>query len=235
MKITIIHGQSHKGSSYHITEQIIDKISDDNIEICEYFMPNDAPKFCIGCYKCFFEGEDKCPQAEKVQKIVKSMEMSDVIIVDSPAYCFDMTGQLKTLFDHLAYMWLPHRPRKSMFDKIGIVVSTAAGGGAASTTKMISKQFFYFGIPRIYRYSKCVNAPNWESVPEKIKNEISHDTTRIALKVKSKIGKVKPGLKLKFMFMVMRMMQKSNTWNMNDKSYWENNGWLDKKRPWTEK
>ena len=41
MKITVIHGQSHRGSSYHITQQILDKISNTNKEIFEYFMPNE--------------------------------------------------------------------------------------------------------------------------------------------------------------------------------------------------
>lgn len=27
----------------------------------------------------------------------------------------------------------------------------------------------------------------------------------------------------------MRMMQKSNDWNMADKNYWQENGWLGKK------
>ena len=36
MKITVIHGQSHKGSTYNITQQIIDKISSENKQIDEY-------------------------------------------------------------------------------------------------------------------------------------------------------------------------------------------------------
>ena len=31
--------------------------------------------------------------------------------LDKLTYCFEMTGQLKTLFDHLGYLWLSHRPR----------------------------------------------------------------------------------------------------------------------------
>lgn len=58
LKIIVIHGQSHKGSTYHMTKQIIDKISDTDITINEYFMPNDTPDYCIGCYKCFNESEN---------------------------------------------------------------------------------------------------------------------------------------------------------------------------------
>ena len=110
-KITVIHGQLHRGSTYNITKQIIDKILSKDKQVDEYFMPKDTPDHCVGCYKCFNESEESCPQAEKVQKIVRSMEASDIIIINSPTYCYGMTGQLKTLFDHFGYMWLSHRPK----------------------------------------------------------------------------------------------------------------------------
>ncbi|MBU5426233.1 NAD(P)H-dependent oxidoreductase [Tissierella pigra] len=232
MKITVIHGQSHKGSTYNITKQIIDKILDTNKEIYEYFMPRDTPNYCIGCYNCFNESENSCPQAEKVQKIVKSMEISDIIVIDSPTYCFEMTGQLKTLFDHFGYMWLSHRPKQVMFNKVGIVISTAAGAGARKVTKALAQQMFWLGIPKVFQYSKNVSASNWEMVPNKVKKSIEHDISKLSTKVQSKVGKVSPNFRLKFIFIIMGMMQKSNNWNKVDQNYWKENGWLDKKRPW---
>ena len=119
MKITLIHGQAHKGSSYNIARQIADKLPAEGREVAEFFLPRDAPGYCSGCFRCFNEGEEACPQAEKVQAVARSMEDSDIIIIDSPTYCLNMTGQLKTLFDHFAYMWLSHRPREAMFSKVG--------------------------------------------------------------------------------------------------------------------
>lgn len=232
MKITIIHGQSHKGSTYNITKQIVDNISDTTKAIDEYFMPNDTPNYCVGCYKCFNESENLCPQSDKVQKIVKSMEASDIIIINSPTYCYEMTGQLKTLLDHFGYMWLSHRPKKSMFKKIGIVISTAAGTGASRVTKALARQMFWLGIPKVYRYSKNVNASSWEEVPSRIRKSIEHDTARLAMKAEAGVGKVDPGFKLKFIFTMMRVMQKSNNWNMADRNYWKENGWLGTSRPW---
>ncbi|WP_154439634.1 flavodoxin family protein [Tissierella pigra] len=232
IKITVIHGQSHKGSTYNITKQIIDKILDTNKEIYEYFMPRDTPNYCIGCYNCFNESENSCPQAEKVQKIVKSMEISDIIVIDSPTYCFEMTGQLKTLFDHFGYMWLSHRPKQVMFNKVGIVISTAAGAGARKVTKALAQQMFWLGIPKVFQYSKNVSASNWEMVPNKVKKSIEHDISKLSTKVQSKVGKVSPNFRLKFIFTIMGMMQKSNNWNKVDQNYWKENGWLDKKTPW---
>lgn len=167
-----------------------------------------------------------------MQKIVESMLRSEIIAIDSPTYCLEMTGQLKTLFDHLGYMWLSHRPRKEMFAKIGIVVSTAAGAGANRVTKSIANQMSWWGIPKIYRIHFNVNASRWEDVPEKIKKKIRQKTERVAHNAKSKIGKSKPGLKTVFLFNIMRKMQQSNDWNPADRNYWQENNWLEKARPW---
>lgn len=231
-KITVIHGQSHKGSTYNITKQIVDKISNENKEVYEYFMPRDGPDYCVGCYRCFNESEESCPQAEKVGKVVQSMEASDIIIIDSPTYCYGMTGQLKTLFDHFGYMWLSHRPKETMFNKVGIVISTASGAGANKVTKSLAQQLFWLGIPKVFRYSKNVNASNWDEVPNKIKLAIEKDIIKLSQKAESKVGRAKPDFRLKFMFNMMRMMQGTNDWNMVDKDYWKENGWLARERPW---
>ena len=54
MKIVIIHGQSHKGSTYHIAHMLAEKIGSD---IKEFFLPKDFGEFCVGCTKCFTESE----------------------------------------------------------------------------------------------------------------------------------------------------------------------------------
>ncbi len=231
-KITVIHGQSHKGSTYNITKEIVSKISKVDTQVYEYFMPNDGPDYCIGCYKCFDESENNCPHGERVQAIVNSMEISDIIVFNSPTYCYGMTGQLKTFLDHLGYMWLPHRPNETMFKKIGIVVSTASGAGAKKVTKALEQQMFWLGISKVFKYSKNVNSSSWEAVPDKVKESIEDDINRLAVKIQCKTRNIKVNFKLRFMFMVMRMMQKTNDWNMTDKNYWKENGWLERKRPW---
>jgi len=234
MEITIIHGQTHKGSTYHITTMIKEKLADSDTTVHEYFMPKDAPDYCVGCYQCVQKGGEYCPQADQVQKIAESMLHSEIIIIDSPTYCFEMTGQLKTLFDHFAYIWMSHRPKKEMFSKIGIVISTTAGAGANRVTKSIAKQLFYWGVPQIYRMPFRVSAACWGDIPEKTKQKIIQKTEGVSHKVKNQIGKVKPNIKTKFIFNIMRKMQGSNNWNPTDKDYWQKNNWLQKGRPWKE-
>jgi multimeric flavodoxin WrbA len=143
-----------------------------------------------------------------------------------------MTGQLKTLFDHYGYMWMSHRPRKEMFSKIGIAVSTAAGTGAKNVVKSIERQMFWWGIPKVYKLNFNVNAMNWDGVTEKIKTKISNRVNQISEDIKNNINNVKPNIKTKFLFNLMRKMHTGNDWNMTDRNYWDNNKWLGSERPW---
>lgn len=232
MEITIIHGQMHKGSTYHITDMMKEKLADKDTVINEYFLPKDGPDFCTGCFQCVLKGEEYCAQADKVQIILESMLRSEIIIIDSPTYCCEMTGQLKTLFDHYAYIWMPHRPRKEMFSKIGIVISTAAGSGAKNVTKSMARQMFYWGVAKTYQLHFNVNASRFEDIPEKIRRKISSKTDKVYGKVKSRIGRVKPDFRIKLIFSLMRKMQSSNSWNKTDRDHWLHNKWLEKARPW---
>ena len=58
MKIVLIHGQNHKGSSYHIGRLLAEQFTES--EVSEFFLPRDLEHFCIGCYNCI-EDEEKCP------------------------------------------------------------------------------------------------------------------------------------------------------------------------------
>lgn len=232
MDITIIHGQAHKGSTYHITDMIKENLSGDDAVIHEYFMIKDTPDFCVGCFKCISKGEQNCPHANKVQEIVSSMINSEIIIIDSPTYCFEMTGQLKTLLDHFGYMWMSHRPRKEMFNKVGIAVSTAAGAGSKRVVKSIEKQMFWWGIPKIYTMPINVSAMNWDGVSDKIKAKISNNIKTTTQDIKNNIDNIKPSIKTKALFNIMRKMHTGNNWNLTDRSYWDNNDWLGSTRPW---
>lgn len=59
MKIVMLNGQNHKGSSYHVGKLLIDSFTEEN-EVKEIFLPYSLNHFCLGCYSCI-EDETKCP------------------------------------------------------------------------------------------------------------------------------------------------------------------------------
>lgn len=232
IKITIINGTNHKGSTYHIARSVADKL---NGEIKEFFLPKDFDEFCNGCMPCFKDSEKKCPHYEKLKPITEALEWADVIILASPTYVYHASGQMKALLDHYGYMWMAHRPKGIMFKKQGIVVSTAAGAGMNSTMKDMADSLFYWGVARIYKIGFPIQAVDWNGVKESRKKKIEKQEAKIAKTIMKRNGKVKPTFKLKFMFGIMRMVQKKYSWNPADETYWKNEGWLDKKRPWKNK
>ena len=132
MKITLVYGQNHKGSTYHIARSLADKLGG---EINEIFLPRDFSDYCLGCTTCFIKGEDKCPQYYKLNPITQALDEADVLIFASPVYVFHATGGMKNLLDHYGYRWMAHRPSEKMFRKQAVVISTAAGMGMKSTNK----------------------------------------------------------------------------------------------------
>lgn len=230
MKIALLHGQNHKGSSYHIGRMIADKIQGEN-EITEFFLPRDLNHFCVGCYNCI-EDDTKCPFYEEKKRIMDTVEAADVLIFTTPTYCMHVSAPMKSFIDLTFTYWMVHRPRKCMFSKKAVVVSTAAGSGMKSAIKDVTTALFYWGVPCIKTYGLALQAMNWDAVAEKKKIKIEKDTTKLAQKLSN--GK-KPavGIKTRFMFQIMGGMQAKGLGSSPvEKEYWEQNGWLGKKRPW---
>lgn len=228
MKITVIHGQNHKGSTYHLAHLLAEKLGG---EITEFFLPKDFNKFCVGCTTCFMDSETKCPHYEKLSPITRAMDNADVIILSSPVYVFHVTGAMKAFLDHYGYRFMVHRPEEKMFTKQAVCISTAAGAGMKSTNKDMTDSTFFWGIGKTYTYGAAVRSTSWDSVDDKIKQNADKKLSVLAEKIRKKQGSVRPSIKTKAVFTVMRIMQKRG-FNEADAKYWKEKGWTGKKRPW---
>lgn len=230
MRIVMLNGQNHKGSSYHIGRQIIDKIQGEK-EVVEFFFPKDLNHFCVGCYRCI-EDKAACPFWEEKKPILEAVEQADLLVITTPTYCMHVSAPLKTLIDLTFDYWMVHRPHKSMFAKRAIVISTSAGAGNNAAIGDVREALMYLGVPVIYKYGIAVQAMNWEGVSEKKKSKIDRDTTRLAKRL-SVTARPHVGIKTRFLFTMMGMMQK-NGWGSSptEKQYWQQQGWLSGKKPW---
>lgn len=230
MRVVIINGQNHKGSTYHMGRILAEKITDE-ANICEFFLPRDMPHFCCGCTRCFIEDETLCPHYDYIKPITQAMDMADVLIFTSPVYVYHATGSMKALLDHYGFRWMVHRPEERMFSKQAVCLSTAAGGGMKSTCKDIKDSMFFWGIGKIYCYGAAVRAISWKEVSEKTKQKIEKKTDILADKIIKTNGKVRIPIKTRIFFNFVRFLQKKE-WNPKDVAYWKEKGWNKKKRPW---
>ena len=234
MKIVMIHGQGHKGVTYTMSQCVLENLKEEDTEIKEFFLPKDGPGFCVGCNSCFLKGEETCPEAAMVQPIMKAMEWADVIMLDTPNYCMDMSGAMKTLLDHFAYRWVTHRPHPSMFQKVGITLSSSAGAPPNSTVKSLAKQLKWMCVPTVYTFSFVSSAMGIGDLAESKKQEMEKKACKIAKKVKKAVKKKHVGLRTKMQFLLFRGMQtgEASAWNPTDQNWWIEQGWTSDKRPW---
>ncbi|EKY24452.1 flavodoxin family protein [Clostridium celatum] len=223
VKIVVIHGQHHKGSTWHITKLLLDRLSSTAEDIKEFYT-NDIPH-CTGCFTCIIKDEHLCPHRNIVGPIIEAIENADVILIESPTYCLSMSGQLKTFFDHMAYRWLIHRPHPSMKNKIAVAISTTAGAGASKVTKDIKRQMFWLCVGKTYRLDFRVLATNWDEVKPDLKEKINKSVTKTSKKIINSYNSVHPSILSKIMFQVMRSIQK-NPWLDVDGEYWIKNNWV---------
>jgi len=230
MKIAVVNGQNHKGSTYHIGKLLIDRIACEK-EVSEFFLPKDLNHFCAGCYTCI-EDETKCPYYKEKNVIMQEIERADLLIFTTPNYCMAPSAPMKSFMDLTFTYWLSHKPRGCMFSKKAVVISTTAGMGAMQAIKPVKRSLFYWGVPWVKSYGVSVQAMNWDGVSQKKKAKIEKDIEKLA-KTLSKCKKPSIPLKSKVIFNMLANMQKAN-WGSSptEKKYWEEHGWLGKECPW---
>ena len=230
MKIALINGQNHKGSTYHIGRMLAEKLAPPE-EIEEVFLPRDMPEFCCGCINCIVKSEKLCPHYKYTKPITEIMDAADVLIFTTPVYVFHATGSIKALLDHYAYRWMVHRPETKMFSKQAVCIATAAGAGMKSACKDVKDSLFFWGVGKVYSYAVAVMSASWDDVNVKIKAKAEKRTDELAEKIKKRYGKVKPALKTKGLFYFMRFMQ-GKIKLQADNAYWKEKGCDKKVRPW---
>lgn len=228
MKIVLLHGQSHQGSTCHMARLLAEKLGG---QVTEFFLPRDFGQFCLGCTLCFSESETKCPHFQALSPITQAMDQADVLILASPVYVYHVTGAMKAFLDHYGWRWMNHRPEERMFSKQAVCLSTAAGAGMKSANRDMAHSAFFWGVGKIYRYGAAVQAVCWEEIRAKQKQTIEKNMDRLARKILKNQGRVKPGLRTKLFFAIVRQMQKRG-WNEADARYWREKGWTGSKRPW---
>jgi len=237
MKITVINGTEKHGVTYRLKELFLERFRG-AAEITEYYLPKDCPAFCIGCTNCILMGENTCKDAADVQKIAASLLQADLIVMTSPAYVFHTTGAMKALLDHLAYLWIPHRPAPEMFGKRAVIITQCLGSGAKSAAQDIKHSLAWWGISDVKVFTpKLMSDIVWDRLAEKKRAELTKRVKTLSERyVHVEYDKrARTNLITKVKFSFCRMMQKSlheNDPEYFDGKYWARQGWLGTVRPW---
>jgi multimeric flavodoxin WrbA len=129
MNALFINGSPRKrGNTYLIANQIMEGLKSNGIMTKEINLSEFTIKYCTGCKNCEKTGD--CIIQDDVPHIISAIDQSDIIIIGSPSYWGDITGQLKVFFDRntpYSDTNMNDKRRRIKTGKIGIAISVRAG------------------------------------------------------------------------------------------------------------
>ncbi len=147
MNILCINGSPrHDGSSVLLLQQILAGFhaEDQNVKI--WHLGDADIGHCIGCKACHRTG--RCVQRDDVDRILQDLFSADLVIVASPSYWGDVTGQMKVFFDRNT----PFSDTNPSADKLavpagksGVAVAVRAGKTDHENLHILGSIEHYFG------------------------------------------------------------------------------------------
>lgn len=170
MKILIIHGSPRRGNTWKILNKVREKINEEIdvdyeiIELSKMKIP-----MCTGCFKCILKSEEKCPHYESIKYINDKIDWCDAMIITSPVYSLQISGQLKNFIDHMSYNF--HRPK--YFNKKALIITTTGGVRAKEIANYIKEVLTFWGINTAYKLPIVYRDNNLEKYDKQIDKVLS--------------------------------------------------------------
>ncbi len=124
--LCIVGSPRENGCTAHVVKSIAQGMIDTGIEVKTYFLGNMKISYCQGCMSC--HKTRKCTQDDDVDLIMNDLMESDIILIASPSYWGDITGQLKVFIDRSTpYGNTCDGGTSIPCGKVGIAVAVRAG------------------------------------------------------------------------------------------------------------
>lgn len=124
---------------------------------------------CTGCFNCILKSEEKCPHYESIKYINDKITWCDAMIITSPVYSLQISGQLKNFIDHMSYNF--HRPK--YFNKKALIITTTGGVRAKEIANYIKEVLTFWGINTTYKLPIVYRDNNLEKYDKQIDKVLS--------------------------------------------------------------
>jgi Multimeric flavodoxin WrbA len=167
--VCIVGSPKSNGTTACVTDKIIEGLELSHIEVKKYVLGQMDIRYCKGCKTCY--ETKKCIQQDDMDIIIKDLCAADIVLIASPSYWGDVTGQLKVFFDRSTPLSDTNGGTPVPSGKIGISVAVRTGQRAEENLNIIHSIEHYFGHLGI-KPVKCFTA---EGVPSKESFEARED------------------------------------------------------------
>lgn len=233
MNILVILGSPRKGDSYSICKEMEGELKkyDATIQFEYVSLSKSNIVECKGCSVCFHKGEQLCPcKEDDIPSIKEKMKKADAIILSSPVYAYQVTGQMKTFIDRLSYFF----HRQELCGKPVIIVVTTEGGGSKQVYQYLKMMVSGWAMdligniqiisPMYFENRKPKGAFDYnEKIFQKGQKKISMLSKKLYEKMSQQDEKI-PSYYDIFMFHCLR----SKTYISHvDRMYWKEKGWME--------
>ncbi|MHA2224572.1 MAG: flavodoxin family protein [Candidatus Hodarchaeales archaeon] len=227
MNILIILGARKNGNTYSTSFTMIQEMKKLGSVNSEFLFLRDYElKFCLGCRTCFDKGEASCPRKDDLLSIVDKIKKADGVIFASPVFVSDVSGEMKTLIDRMAY--LTHRP--TFFDKCSFIVTTTYAAGNKHARDTLGAATFAWGFHHVS--SLGLKIPTVNGSPDLTKHH--KQIKKAAKKFYTAIDKQQFKSPSFLSLAVFKVQQHANSnpkyKETLDYSYWKTNGYSNPER-----
>jgi multimeric flavodoxin WrbA len=134
--VCILGSPKPKGSTSVIVDEIFRALKAYDIETHLYQLSDLNIGYCCGCKSCDITG--KCVQTDDVQKMIGDIFASQLVIVASPSYWGDVTGQMKVFIDRCTPYCNTNSARLPISSSVkGVAVAVRAGGSKRENLNLV--------------------------------------------------------------------------------------------------
>ncbi len=145
MKALCIIGSPRKnGSTATVVDKMIEGLVEKGVDVKRYGLGALDINYCRGCHVC--EETGLCVQRDDMDLVLRDLFAADVVLVASPSYWGDVSGQLKVFIDRCTPLCNAKTGETAVPPgKIGVAVAVRAGSGVAENQHIVDTIAHFFG------------------------------------------------------------------------------------------
>ena len=154
-KAVAINGSPHEGfgNTSQMLGMLKDSLVQEGFDLEEIFLARHHIEYCAGCALCLEKGA--CWIRDDHRALAHKLLEADAVILASPVYFRNVTGQMKTFLDRsLGY---GHRPRGTW--KPGLAVCVSAGWGETLVAQYLAQTLRVFGAFALGQFTAIAVGP----------------------------------------------------------------------------
>jgi multimeric flavodoxin WrbA len=185
--LCVIGSPREDGSTALVVDKMIEGMLERGVDVARYGLGSLRINYCKGCHVC--EETRRCVQRDDVDVIMEDLFESDIVVVASPSYWGDVTGQLKVFIDRCNPLCNAKTGETVVPPgKIGVAVAIRAGQSVTENQHIvdtIAHFFGHLGIKLVGRYTlEGVEQPaDLRRRPEKM-----HEAYELGLRIPDLLG-----------------------------------------------